>query len=194
VNTLGLSVLAFLLGSLPIGLLVAKTRGIDIRNTGSGNIGATNVLRTAGKLPAILTLIGDMGKGAAAVWLAKYYGTGVFWLGVIGSLAVAGHVFSIFLHLRGGKGVATAIGALLIYSPQTGLFTIIIWIMTVGVSRYSSLGALVSLALLPFSIVLLDSPQKLPFAVMVLLLVGMKHKDNIQRLIAGTESRVGQKQ
>ncbi len=185
--------MAFFLGSIPTGLLITRARGIDIKKTGSGNIGATNVLRTTGKLPALLTLIGDMAKGAAAVGIAKYFGLDIFWTGMVGLIAVAGHIFSIFLSFRGGKGVATALGVLLIYSPQTCLFTIIIWLMTVAISRYSSLGALVSFALLPASIVLLDSREKLPFALLVLLLIGLKHRENMQRLVAGTESRIGQR-
>lgn len=151
-------------------------------------------MRTTGKLPALLTLIGDIAKGACAVWIAQYYGLDIVWVGITGFFAVAGHVFSVFLHFRGGKGVATALGVLLIYSPQTCLITIIIWAMTVAVTRYSSLGAMISFALLPFNIVLLDSQKKLPFALAVFLLIALKHKDNFRRLIAGTESRIGQRQ
>ncbi|MGC2061521.1 MAG: glycerol-3-phosphate 1-O-acyltransferase PlsY [Thermodesulfovibrionales bacterium] len=193
-NIVVLSAIAFCLGSIPTGLLITRARGVDLKKTGSGNIGATNVLRTTGKLPALLTLIGDMAKGAAAVGIAQYYGLDIFWVGITGFFAVAGHIFSVFLKFRGGKGVATALGVLLIYSPQTCLFTIIIWLMTVIISRYSSLGALVSFALLPISIVLLDSREKLPFALLVLLLITLKHRENLQRLIAGTESRIGQRQ
>lgn len=125
--------------------------------------------------------------------IAKYYGLDTFWIGIAGFFAVAGHVFSVFLKFRGGKGVATALGVLLIYSPQTCLFTIIIWLMTVVITRYSSLGALVSFALLPVSIVLLDSPDKLPFGLLVSLLIALKHRENMQRLISGTESRIGQR-
>ncbi|MBA4372767.1 MAG: acyl-phosphate glycerol 3-phosphate acyltransferase [Thermodesulfovibrio sp.] len=184
---------AFFLGSIPTGLLITRARGIDIKKAGSGNIGATNVLRTTGKLPAFLTLIGDMAKGAAAVGIAKHYGLDIFWVGMTGFLAVAGHIFSVFLNFRGGKGVATALGVLLIYSPQTCLFTIIIWLMTVAIFRYSSLGALVSFALLPISIALLDSPEKLPFAVCVLALILLRHRENLQRLLTGTEARLGQR-
>jgi len=192
-KSLVLPVIAFFLGSIPTGLLITRARGVDVKKAGSGNIGATNVLRTTGRLPALLTLLGDMAKGAAAVGMAQYYGLDVFWVGITGFLAVAGHVFSVFLNFRGGKGVATALGVLLIYSPQTCLFTIIIWLMTAVITRYSSLGALISFALLPISIVLLDSRQKLPFALLVLLLITLKHQENLRRLIAGTESRIGQR-
>ncbi len=140
-----------------------------------------------------MTLVGDMAKGAASVWLARRYGLEAWGVGLVGFLAVTGHVFSIFLHFRGGKGVATAIGVLSIYSPQTCLFTIIIWAMTVSITRYSSLGALVSFALLPFSIVFLDSKEKLPLALCVLVLIAFRHTDNIRRLLAGTELKVGRK-
>jgi glycerol-3-phosphate acyltransferase PlsY len=132
-----LSAAAFLLGSIPTGMWVAKSRGVNLRGAGSGNIGATNVLRTTGKGAAVLTLFGDIAKGSLAVLMAKYFHTGVFYEGIIGIFAVLGHNFSLFLKFRGGKGVATSIGVLSIYSPQTGLITIIIWLMTVLITRYS---------------------------------------------------------
>ncbi len=186
-----LTSLAFLLGSLPSGLLIAKVRGVNLKEVGSGNIGATNVLRTIGKWAAFLTLIGDSAKGAVAVLIARYYGAGVFFEGVVGLCAVLGHNFSLFLKFRGGKGVATSLGVLTIYSPQTGLFTIIIWLMTVLITRYSSLGALVSFGFLPLSVSVLDSREKVPVLLMMTLLIFVSHKDNIRRLIKGTEPRIG---
>lgn len=186
-----LASLAFLLGSLPTGLLIAKVRGVNLKETGSGNIGATNVLRTAGKGPALLTLMGDSAKGAVAVLIARYFGAGVFFEGVVGLCAVLGHNFSLFLKFRGGKGVATSLGVLTIYSPQTGLFTIIIWLMTVLITRYSSLGALVSFGLLPLSALVLDSREKVPVLFLMTLLIFVRHKDNIRRIIKGTEPRIG---
>jgi len=186
-----LTALAFLLGSLPTGLLIAKVRGVNLKEVGSGNIGATNVLRTTGKWAALITLIGDSAKGAVAVLIARYYGVGVFFEGVVGLCAVLGHNFSLFLKFRGGKGVATSLGVLTIYSPQTGLFTIIIWLMTVLITRYSSLGALVSFGLLPLSVSVLDSREKVPVLLMMTLLIFVRHKDNIRRIIKGTEPRIG---
>jgi len=186
-----LTLLAFLLGSLPTGLLIAKVRGVNLKEVGSGNIGATNVLRTTGKWPALLTLMGDSAKGVVAVLIARYYGAGVFFEGVVGLCAVLGHNFSLFLKFKGGKGVATSLGVLTIYSPQTGLFTIIIWLMTVLITRYSSLGALVSFGLLPLSVSVLDSREKVPVLLMMTLLIFVRHKDNIRRLIKGTEPRIG---
>ncbi len=183
--------LAFILGSLPTGLLIAKIRGVNLKEAGSGNIGATNVLRTTGKVPALLTLIGDSIKGIFAVLIARYYGAGIFLEGVVGLCAVLGHDFSLFLKFRGGKGVATSLGVLTIYSPQTGLFTIIIWLMTVLITRYSSLGALVSFGLLPLCGFILDSREKVPVLFMMTLLIFVRHKDNIRRIIKGTEPRVG---
>ncbi len=190
-KVLFLASLAFLLGSLPTGLLIAKVWGVNLKETGSGNIGATNVLRTTGKGPALLTLIGDSAKGAVAVLIARYFGAGVFFEGVVGLCAVLGHNFSLFLKFRGGKGVATSLGVLTIYSPQTGLLTIIIWLMTVLITRYSSLGALVSFGLLPLGALVLDSREKVPLLFLMTLLIFVRHKDNIRRIIKGTEPRIG---
>jgi glycerol-3-phosphate acyltransferase PlsY len=188
-----LSALAFLLGSIPTGLLIARSRGIDLRNTGSGNIGATNVLRTAGRREALLTLLGDFLKGAIPVIAAGYYQTGTLYEGLIGVCAVLGHNFSIFLGFRGGKGVATSLGVLGIYSPQTGLATSIIWLMTVMLTKYSSLGALVSFGLLPLSMFVLDSPEKMTASFFMSVLIFWKHRPNITRLLTGTEPKIGRK-
>lgn len=186
-----LSALAFLIGSIPTGLLIAKSRGIDIKKSGSGNIGATNVLRTTGKLPAILTLFGDILKGALAVLMARHFGSGMFYEGVIGLSSILGHNFSLFLKFKGGKGVATSIGVLCIYSPKTALITIIIWVMTILITRYSSLGALVSFGVLPVSIILLDTKDKLPIAFLMTVILFIRHIDNVSRLLKGTEPKVG---
>ena len=186
-----LSALAFLLGSLPTGLIVARIKGVDLKNAGSGNIGATNVLRTTGKGAALLTLTGDSLKGVCAVLIARYFGSGVLFEGLVGLCAVLGHNFSLFLKFKGGKGVATSLGVLTIYSPQTGLFTIIIWLMTVLITRYSSLGALVSFGLLPLSALVLDSREKMPVLLALTVLIFIRHRDNISRIMKGTEPRVG---
>ncbi len=189
-----LSLAAFFIGSIPTGLIIAKAHGIGLKKTGGGNIGATNVLRTIGKWQAFLTLAGDILKGAVAVLIGRYFFEGhVYYEGIAGLFSILGHNFSIFLKFRGGKGVATSLGVLNIYSPQTGLFTIIIWIMTVLITRYSSLGALVSFGIMPFSILLLDSREKLPIAFLISVLLFIRHRDNISRLIKGTEPKVGEK-
>ena len=188
-----LSLAGFLIGSIPTGQIIARSRGIDLQQTGSGNIGATNVLRTTGKLPALFTLVGDMAKGMAAVLLARYVGVGTWYEGIIGIIAVLGHNFSIFLNFRGGKGVATSLGVLLAYTPWSGLVTIFLWLMTVVITRYSSLGAIVSFGALPLTVFLFDTKEKFPISLILSIILLMRHKDNIRRLIQGTEYKVGKK-
>jgi acyl phosphate:glycerol-3-phosphate acyltransferase len=188
-----LSLAGFLIGSIPTGQIIARSRGIDLQQAGSGNIGATNVLRTTGKLPAFFTLIGDMIKGIMAVLLARYFEVGIMYEGMIGIMAVLGHNFSIFLNFRGGKGVATSLGALIVYAPLAGLATIVLWLVTVLITRYSSLGAIISFSLLPLTVLLFDAKEKLPISVLMSIILLMRHRDNIGRLIQGTESKVGKK-
>lgn len=188
------SLLAYLLGSVPTGLIIAKRRGVDLRRAGSGNIGATNVLRTTGKGAAVFTLIGDTLKGTAAALIGRYFFQGNLYAeGTIGLCAILGHDFPLFLKLKGGKGVATSLGVLSIYSPLAGLFTVIIWVMTVLITKYSSLGALVSFGLLPVGVLLVDTKEKLPLALLITALLFIRHKDNIKRLAAGSEDRIGGK-
>jgi glycerol-3-phosphate acyltransferase PlsY len=185
---------SYLLGSVPFGIVFTKAKGIDLRSVGSGNIGATNVLRAAGKGTAVMTLLGDVLKGAAAVALARALHMGPFYEGMAGLAAVAGHDFSVFLGFRGGKGVATSIGVVLIYSPQAGILTVVLWLATVLATRYSSLGAVVSFTLLPAVMLLLgQGSQKVVFAALLAVLLLIKHAGNIKRLIRGTERRVGEK-
>lgn len=184
---------SFILGSIPFGIIVAKAKGVDLKKVGSRNIGATNVLRSLGKWPALLTLLGDVLKGTAAVAIGKYFGVGIVYEGLIGFAAILGHNFSIFLGFRGGKGVATSMGVLGIYSPKTALFTLVIWLVVVMFTKYSSLGALVSFGFLPFNILLFDGRSKLSTAILITVFIFIRHRDNIQRLIKGTERRMGQR-
>lgn len=189
-----LSLTAFLLGSIPSGLLIAKTRGIDVRRHGSGNIGATNVLRTAGKWPALLTLSGDVLKGVIAAWMGRYFFPGEFvYQGIVGLCSILGHNFSVFLKFKGGKGVATSLGVLSIYAPQTALLTIIIWLMAALITRYSSLGAIVSFGLMPVIIRLVDTGEKFPVAFLMAMILIIRHKDNIRRIIKGSEPKIGRR-
>ena len=190
-----LIICAFIMGSIPVGVIVAKIKGVDLKKVGSGNIGATNVLRSLGKGPAALTLLGDMLKGTLAVALGRYFGLGTFYQGIIGLSAILGHNFSLFLGFRGGKGVATSLGVFLLYSPQTALITFIIWIVVVLTAKYSSLGALISFGLLPLNIILFDSQgkDKLPVALLATLFILIRHTDNIRRLIKGTERKIGER-
>lgn len=189
-----LMVMAFLIGSIPFGIIIAKFKGVDLKKVGSGNIGATNVLRSLGKTPAIFTLLGDILKGTIAVALARFFNISVFQEGLIGLASVVGHNFSIFLGFKGGKGVATSFGVLFIYSPMVGLLTAIIWLLVVIISRYSSLGALLSFALLPFNMIIFDVKEKIPVAILLTLFVFIRHISNINRLIKGEERKIGQRE
>jgi len=185
---------SYLLGSIPFGVVFARAKGIDLRSVGSGNIGATNVLRAAGKGTALMTLLGDILKGAAAVALAKTFQVGPFYEALCGLAAIVGHDFSLFLGFKGGKGVATSIGVVLIYVPIAGILTVVLWLATVKATRYSSLGAIVSFALLPAVMFLLgQGSQKVIFASLIAALLLLKHAGNIRRLASGTERRVGEK-
>jgi glycerol-3-phosphate acyltransferase PlsY len=189
-----LLLVSFIIGSIPFGIIIAKSKGINLKKVGSGNIGATNVLRSLGKWPAALTLLGDILKGTAAVAIGRYFGVGPVYEGLVGFSAILGHNFSIFLGFRGGKGVATSLGVLSFYSPQTALFTLIIWLVTVMITKYSSMGALVSFGFLPINILLFDNKGKLFVVVLITILIYIRHMDNIQRLIKGTERRIGQRE
>jgi len=187
-------IVSFLIGSIPTGLLIAKSKGVDLKKIGSGNIGATNVMRALGKEAALLTLLGDALKGVIAVGIAKGFSLGVLDQGLFGLLAILGHNFSVFLKFKGGKGVATSIGALLVFSPHAALLTIILWIMTAKWTKYSSLSALVAFGLLPLSIYMIDySGEKMIIAAAIAILIFIRHVANIKRLIQGTESKIGQK-
>ena len=186
--------IAYLIGSIPFGVLVAKARGVDLQEVGSKNIGATNVLRTVGKGPALVTLLGDILKGVAAVMLCRIIVGGELWEGVIGFTAVLGHMHSIFLSFKGGKGVATGVGVLAVYSPLSALILIVIWIITILYTRYSSLAAVTAFVLLPAVIALLDASKvKISFAIVLALLIILKHRSNIKRLFEGSESKIGEK-
>ncbi|MCL0040342.1 glycerol-3-phosphate 1-O-acyltransferase PlsY [Thermodesulfovibrionales bacterium] len=189
-----LMAVSFIIGSIPVGLLIARSKGVDLRKTGSRNIGATNVMRAMGKKAALLTLLGDMAKGAIAVGIAKALAMGTLSEGLLGLSAIAGHIFSVFLNFKGGKGVATSLGVLVVFSPFVAIFTMILWLLVLKWTKYSSLSALVSLGLLPLSVYALDfSVEKMAVAIVITALIFMKHIANIKRLINGTESKIGQK-
>lgn len=189
-----LSVFAFVLGSVPCGVIIAKLKGVDLKKVGSGNIGATNVLRTMGKAPALLTLAGDVLKGVLAVAAARYFLNDIFLEGIVGIFAVLGHNFSLFLRFGGGKGVATSVGVLLLYSPGAALITVVLWLVIAFTTRYSSLGAIVSFGVLPLSIQLFDSAkEKMIIAIMLAALLILRHAGNINRLARGKEPRIGER-
>jgi glycerol-3-phosphate acyltransferase PlsY len=189
--------IAYLLGSIPFGFLIVKMRGADIRKSGSGNIGAANVTRNAGAIAGILTLLLDAGKGYLAVWLAARIATGgINWMMAAAILAVVGHMFPVWLGFKGGKGVATGLGIFLPICPEAVAAALVLWIIMVAFWRYSSLGSVVAAAALPVFVYLLYAPGHAPppsvsmGTVLISVLVIVKHRANIQRLIAGEESRL----
>jgi glycerol-3-phosphate acyltransferase PlsY len=191
---------AYFLGSIPFGVLIAKVLGApDVRSSGSGNIGAANVARTAGPLAGILTLVCDAGKGYLAVWIAAHWAhgsTGARWMISAAAACVVGHVFPLWLRFRGGKGVATMFGSFILISWFAVVAAVLIWILVVGFWRYSSLGSMASAAALPILVYLFYAPRHAPSeyvtygTIFVSLLVLVKHSGNIRRLVAGTENRL----
>lgn len=195
---LGLLVLAFLLGSIPFGYIVAKSKGVDIFSVGSGNIGATNVVRALGPALGIFVFVLDVAKGFLPGMLARSFIQGnplgidhQVWIFVVGVMAMIGHMFSPWIKFKGGKGVATGLGAVLAAMPLTALGAVVVMILVTTVTRYVSLGSMLSgLSTIPFSIFMShDSPQLMP---LILLLNGFliyKHRSNIERLRNGTENK-----
>lgn len=189
-----LFVIGFTFGSIPFGIIVARARGVDLKKVGSRNIGATNVLRSLGKWPAVFTLLGDMLKGTVAVALARYLEVGPFFEGLAGFSAILGHNYSIFLGFRGGKGVATSLGVLAIYAPFPFLATVIIWLVVVIFSKISSMGALIAFGLMPLNVFLFDQKEKLFVSLLITAAIFLRHRENIRRLLNGTESRIGHRE
>ncbi|MBV9436724.1 MAG: glycerol-3-phosphate 1-O-acyltransferase PlsY [Acidobacteria bacterium] len=192
---------AYLLGSIPFGLiLVWLVRGQDVRQSGSGNIGATNVARTGGTGLGILTLVLDALKGYLAVILAmllsrRVSGTDLALAMALSALcAILGHVFPVWLRLRGGKGVATAVGAFVGLAPRAVLIVLAVFLIIVAIFRYVSLGSIVGSAIFPLTVLVLDrgriSTASLIVTFAASLLIILKHKANIQRLLSGTENRL----
>ncbi|PIQ96674.1 MAG: acyl-phosphate glycerol 3-phosphate acyltransferase [Nitrospinae bacterium CG11_big_fil_rev_8_21_14_0_20_56_8] len=186
---LALTLLAYFLGSIPFGLIFGRAKKIDIRQHGSGNIGATNVARVLGTQAGILTLMGDVGKGLAAVALADQLTGTLLAAALAGLAAFLGHLYSIFLRFQGGKGVATGLGILLYLMPVPALCGVGIFALTLRVSRYVSLSSILSALSTPVFAIYFKTP--LPYlyvSVILALLVIHRHQGNIDRLLAGTES------
>lgn len=182
---------AYLLGSIPFGLVVSRTFGMeDPRTHGSQNIGFTNVLRVSGKKVGILTLLGDLGKGTVATVIAGLLDFPWLWILVLGFTVIFGHVFSIFLRFKGGKGVATALGAIIGIHPLLGGLLVVIWVGAVLVFKYSSGGALMAFGVFPFlTFFLTHDLYFCYFALGVTTVIFICHKENIIRLMQGTESK-----
>lgn len=192
--------IAYLLGSIPFGVLIAKALGgPDVRSTGSGNIGAANVARSAGALAGILTLLFDAGKGYLAVWIAARWVHGsasAHWMIGAAVAAVIGHIFPVWLRFKGGKGVATMLGSFIPICGFAVAVAALLWILVVGFWRYSSLGSMAAAAALPILVYLFYAPRHAPPStvtygtVFVSLLVLIKHSNNVRRLVDGTENRL----
>jgi len=190
---------AYVLGSIPFGLLIVKaTSGKDIRSIGSGNIGAANVTRNAGLAAGALTLLFDAGKGYLAIWFAERstHGNGR-WMMAAAVAVVIGHIFPVWLGFRGGKGVATTLGAFLPIAPYAVLGAVAFWILVVLFWRYSSLGSIVAMATLPVLVYFFYAPHHAPpdhvlWGTILVSVLGLwKHRANMRRLMAGEESRLG---
>ena len=192
-GTLALLLTSYLIGSVPFGLLVSKLGNYsDPRLVGSGNIGFTNVLRISGKKAGVCTLLGDFGKGFLVAYLARYFVTSEIVILSITFTVIAGHIFSIFLGFKGGKGVATALGAILGLDVVLGSILILIWCVMVLLLKYSSGGALVTFGLFPILTFLLSYSQNfLIFSLLVSFFIILRHKKNIHQLLEGTESKIG---
>jgi len=187
-------IISYLLGSISFSYFIAKIwMGIDIRNYGSGNAGATNVLRVLGTKPAIIALLGDALKGIIAVYLGKLTGDESIML-LCGLAVVIGHNWPIFLKFKGGKGIATSLGVILTISPLSSLILIIIGVFIIYITRYVSLGSITSAIILPFIFYMLHkSGYYLVFALVLTFLALFRHRSNIQRLLSGKESKLGEK-
>ncbi|QGZ60727.1 glycerol-3-phosphate 1-O-acyltransferase PlsY [Paraburkholderia acidisoli] len=193
------AVLAYLIGSVSFAVIVSASMGLDDpRSYGSGNPGATNVLRSGNKKAAILTLIGDAFKGWLAVWLVVQFGPR-FGLGdtavALAAIAVfLGHLYPVFFRFQGGKGVATAAGLLLAVNPVLGLATLATWLIVAFFTRYSSLAALAAAVFAPLFDVFLFGPHVIALAILAMsVLLFWRHRANISKLLAGKESRIGDK-
>ncbi|MEM9317833.1 MAG: glycerol-3-phosphate 1-O-acyltransferase PlsY [Pseudomonadota bacterium] len=188
---IGIAIGSYLLGSVAFGLVMARIFGLgDLRQVGSGNIGATNVLRTGNKPAAALTLVLDAAKGAFAVLIARAV-AGEDSAQLAAFCAFLGHCYPIFLGFRGGKGVATFLGTLIALAWPVGLAACATWAVTAAISRISSLSALVAAALAPVWMLVLGYGSAVVLAVALAVLVALRHRPNITRLLAGEEPRIG---
>ncbi len=198
---IALVALAYLVGGIPIGVLVSHNRGVDIRKYGSGNIGASNVLRTLGVKAGLAVWLADVAKGLLPVlWLRPLLASTAtigpieLWISLVALAAVVGHCFSPYLKLAGGRGVSTSLGALLAIDWRVGGLVLAVWIVAVVVSRYISLSSILAAASGPlFFALYTDSRYYLVLGVILAILVIERHRPNIRRLMTGTEHKIGQK-
>jgi len=184
---------SYLLGSIPFGMVIAKLMGLgDLRKIGSGNIGATNVLRTGSKLAAFLTVVFDAGKGAVAVLLTSYF-FGQTAAQIAGIFAFLGHLYPVWLKFKGGKGVAVFLGILLAINFWAGLATCLTWLATALIMRISSASALAASALAPVWLYLIGTKSSVMMAIILAILIWLKHTENIKRILKGIEPKIGKR-
>lgn len=184
--------IAYLIGSIPIGVIAARVfAGIDPRDGGSRNIGATNVGRTAGKVAGIVTLIGDVLKGVLPTYAVWHFWHDPLLFSLVALFAFLGHIFSVFLKFKGGKGVATALGVYLVVAPVAGLCSLSVFVAVLLIRRYVSLGSIIAAALYPVFLTFIPGGSVyVPLAIIMSGIIIIKHSDNIKRLVAGTESKL----
>ncbi len=193
---IALVLFGYFLGSVPFGILVTRMfdRTVNLREVGSGNIGATNVARAAGKAAGVLTLLLDVGKGIFVMVLVyMLIGEDYLWLSLAGGAVFLGHVFSIYLHFKGGKGVATALAVILSLSPVTAFLIAVLFALIVYFTRYVSLGSLCAAVALPIIMAVLGPPSRacVTLALMITFVVVYTHRENIRRLLHGEENKLG---
>lgn len=190
-TVLGLMVFGYICGSLSSAIMVCKLFGLpDPRTEGSGNPGTTNVLRLGGKKLAVLVLFGDMVKGVVPIFIARFF-ISTHLVGWVGVAAVLGHMFPVFFDFKGGKGVATALGVLLALSWSLGLAVAVTWIIIAIISRYSSLAAIIASVAAPVYVLLFANRLYFWPVLVISLLVLWRHQDNMKRLMAGSETKIG---
>ncbi|MGH7774340.1 MAG: glycerol-3-phosphate 1-O-acyltransferase PlsY [Candidatus Binatia bacterium] len=183
---------AYLLGSIPIGFLLGYLSGVDVRQAGSGNVGATNVARVVGKGQGLITLLGDVAKGFIPPFLSLQLGLGLWVSALAGLAAFLGHLYPAFLKFQGGKGVATALGVFLVLAPMATLVLVFVFSFVAMVSRLVSLASMVAAAFAPIALWLFSySPLLIWLSLLIALLIIFRHQENIRRLIAGVEPRFG---
>lgn len=190
---------SYLMGSIPFALLLGKLRGVDIRQHGSGNVGTTNVLRTAGAGVGVVALVCDVLKGVVAVLIARYtIGTPAGEMAA-GLAAVVGHDWSVFIRFRGGKGVATSEGALFVMVPIAAAVSLVVFVLVTALSRYASLASLLGAAIggvlvgILLATDVVEGMEYLIFTAVVMVLIVVRHRDNISNLLSGTEGKLGKK-
>ncbi len=194
INLLIWVIIGYISGAIPTGYIIGRIKGIDLTQIGSGSTGATNVLRNLGKTAAIITLVIDILKGFLPVYFSIKLQPCTFLVACVAIACIVGHSKSIFLKFKGGKSSATGLGLLIAVSWKVAAITFFIWLLVVITSRYSSLGSIIAIPLVPLWLYLFHKP--IPYIVLTILaavyIVLIRHKENIQRLIKGTESKIGQ--